>query len=144
MKSGYCTIIWNGRDHRASEMNHHQPLKASLHPKKVMLCIWWNWKGVLYIKPKNPNKYSSQLKAVLNKKCPELVNRKCIIFNQNNARWHVSLIIRKKLLQLGWEVLIIHHIHQILQLWMSIYFGFYKILLMEKVSKSLENCKTHL
>ena len=22
--------------------------KAGLHPKKVMLCIWWNWKVVLY------------------------------------------------------------------------------------------------
>ena len=21
MESGYCTIMWNGRDHRASEMN---------------------------------------------------------------------------------------------------------------------------
>ena len=22
--------------------------KAGLYPKKVMLCIWWDWKGVLY------------------------------------------------------------------------------------------------
>ena len=22
--------------------------KAGLHPKKVMLYIWWDWKGVLY------------------------------------------------------------------------------------------------
>ena len=22
--------------------------KAGLHPKKVMLCIWWDWKGVVY------------------------------------------------------------------------------------------------
>ena len=25
MKSGYCAIMWNGRDRGASEMNHHQP-----------------------------------------------------------------------------------------------------------------------
>ena len=115
MKSGYCTIMGNGRDHGVREMTHHQP--------------------------SNPNKYSSQMKAVLNKKCPELVNRKCIIFNQDNARWHVSLIIRKKLLQLGWVVLIIHHVHQILHFWMSIYFGFYKILLMEKVSNPWKTVK---
>ena len=24
VKSGNCTIMWNGRDHGASEMNHHQ------------------------------------------------------------------------------------------------------------------------
>ena len=22
--------------------------KAGLHPKKVMLCTWWDWKGVLF------------------------------------------------------------------------------------------------
>ena len=42
MKSGYCEIMWNGKDGGASEMNQ-QPPKASLHPKRVT-CIWWNWK----------------------------------------------------------------------------------------------------
>jgi len=23
-------------------------VKADLHPKKVMLSVWWNWRGVLY------------------------------------------------------------------------------------------------
>ena len=89
--------------------------KASHHPKKVMLCVWWNWKGVLYYEllPENQtinsNKYCSQLdqkKAALNEKHPELVNRKCIIFQQDNTRPHVSLMTRQELLQLGWEVLI--------------------------------------
>ena len=41
--------------------------KAGLHPMKVMLCIWWDWKGVLYYElfPENQminsNKYCSQL-----------------------------------------------------------------------------------
>ena len=71
--------------------------KAGLYPKKVMLCIWWDWKGVLYyeIFPENQtinsNKYCSQLdqlKAAPNEKRLELVNRKRIIFHQDNARPH--------------------------------------------------------
>ena len=57
----------------------------------------------------NSNKYCSQLdqlKVALDEKRPELVNRKCIIFHQGNAKPHVSLMTRQKLLQLGWEILI--------------------------------------
>ena len=57
----------------------------------------------------NSNQYCSQLdqlKAALDEKRPELVNTKRIIFHQDNARPHVSLMTRQKLLQLGWEVLI--------------------------------------
>ena len=51
---------------------------------KMMLCIWWNWKRVLYYEPFlenqmiNSNKWcsqSDQLKAALDEKDPELVNR---------------------------------------------------------------------
>ena len=51
--------------------------KAGLDPKKVMLCIWWDWKGVFYYEllPENQminsNKFCSQLdqlKAALDEK----------------------------------------------------------------------------
>ena len=115
MKSGYCTIMWNGRDRGASEMNHHQPHRRPVFiTKKVMLCIWWDWKGVLYDELLLENqrinsKYFSQLdqlKTALDEKRLELVNRKHIIFHQDNSRQHVSLMTRQKLLQLGWEFLI--------------------------------------
>ena len=73
--------------------------KAGLHPKKVTLCIGWNWKGVLYygLLPENQMINSSkyccqldQLKAALDEKRPELVKRRCIIFHQDAARPHVS------------------------------------------------------
>ena len=89
--------------------------KASLHPKKVLLCIWWDWKGSLYYefllenKTIISNKYCfqlDQLKAALSEKCPELVNRKSLTFHQNNPSSHVSLMTKQKLLQLGWEILL--------------------------------------
>ena len=57
----------------------------------------------------NSNKYCSQLdqlKAALGKMSPELVDRKHIIFQQDNARLPVSLMAISKLLELSWQVLI--------------------------------------
>uniref|UniRef100_A0AC11CZU8 Uncharacterized protein n=5 Tax=Ovis aries TaxID=9940 RepID=A0AC11CZU8_SHEEP len=112
-------ILFNNVERKRSWDKRNEPPpatpKASLHPKRVMLCIWWDWMGVLYYEllPENQSinskKYCSQLdqlKAALNEKRPESVNRKCIIFHQDNARPHVSLMTRQKLLQLGWELLI--------------------------------------
>ena len=95
----------------------------------------------------NSNRYCSQLdhlKAALDEKHPELINRKRIISHQDTARWHVSLKTRQKLLQLGWEVLI-HllyspaiapsgfHLYQSLQNSLN-----------GKNFNSLEDCKRHL
>ena len=111
-------ILYNNVERKRSRGKRNEPppttRKADLHPKKVMLCIWWDWKGVLYYEllPKNQtincNKYCSeldQLKAALDEKHPELVSRKHIIFHQDNTRPDVSLMTRQKLLQVGWEVL---------------------------------------
>ena len=79
----------------------------------------------------NSKKYSSQLdqlKAALDEKCLELVSRNCVIFHQDNIRLCVSLMTRRKLLKLY-----ICSIHQTLQLWVSIYFDLYRILLREKI-----------
>lgn len=88
--------------------------KAELHPKKVMLCIWWDWKGVIYYEllPQgqtlNSIKYCSQLdrlKAAIHEKRPSLANRNDVIFHQDNARPHVSLMTQQKIAELGWEQL---------------------------------------
>ena len=110
-------ILYNNMEWKRSWSKRNEPTtpKAGLHPKKVMLCIWWDCKGVCYYELLlenqmiNSNKYCSQvdqLKAALVENHPELVNRKRIIFHQDNARPHVFLMTRQKLLQLGWEVLI--------------------------------------
>jgi histone-lysine N-methyltransferase SETMAR len=52
--------------------------------------------------------YCQQLDRVnecLKEKRPHLVNRKGIVFHQNNARPHVSKMMQQKLKELNWEIL---------------------------------------
>ena len=56
----------------------------------------------------NSNVYCRQLMKLnkeIKKKHPELATRKGVIFHQDKARPHTSLDTRKKLLELGWEVM---------------------------------------
>ena len=45
-------IIYNNVERKRSWSKRGQPpsttSKTGLHPKKVMFCIWWNWKGIVY------------------------------------------------------------------------------------------------
>jgi len=46
-------IVYINVERKRSSGKRYEPpltaLKASLHPKKVMLCIWWDWNRVLRI-----------------------------------------------------------------------------------------------
>ena len=95
----------------------------------------------------NSNKYCSQLnqlKAALNEKCPELVNRKHAVFHQDNVRPHVSVMTGQKLSQLGWEVLI--HLPYSPDIAPSDFHLFWSLQnsLNGKYFNSLEDCKRHL
>ena len=126
--------------------------KSALHPKKVMLCRWWDWKIVLSYELLleeqriNSNRYcsqSDQLKAALDEKHPELVNRKCIIFHQDNPRPHVSLMTRQKLLLLDWDVVssAVFTRHCTFRFpFISVFTKFSEW----KKGNSLEDCKRHL
>ena len=65
----------------------------------ILTALMWDWKGVLYYgllenQMIHSNKYcfqSDQLKEALIEKHPELVNRKCTVFHQDNVRPHVFL-----------------------------------------------------
>ncbi|XP_047365378.1 histone-lysine N-methyltransferase SETMAR-like [Vespa velutina] len=46
-----------------------------------------------------------KLNDALQQKRPELINRKSIVFYQDNARPHTSLVSRQKLLQLEWDTM---------------------------------------
>lgn len=85
--------------------------KPDLHPKKVMLCVWWGVKGVLYweLLPTNTTVtaqvYTAQLeklKARIVTEHPELDK---IYFLHDNARPHTAKLTREKLDEFGWKVI---------------------------------------
>ena len=80
-----------------------------------MLSVWWDFRGIVYFKllPRNQtinsNGYCRQLMKLdkeIKEKRQELATRKGAIFLQDNARPHTSLVTRKKLLDLGWAVML--------------------------------------
>ena len=79
-----------------------------------MLSVWWDFKGIVYFEllPRNQtinsNIYRHQLIKLdkeMKEKRPELETRTGVIFHQDNGRPQTSLVTRKKLLELGWEVM---------------------------------------
>ena len=136
MICGYCAITLYRSDYVASEKNHHQPHQRLVFIQRMRCCIYGGIERFYYellLKNQmiNSKKYSSQLdqlKAALDEKCLEFISRKCVIFHQDNIRLHVSLMTRRKLVKIY-----ICHIHQMLHLWVSIYFDLYRILLREKI-----------
>ena len=88
-----CATSRSRSDCGAGELNHHWTHQGRSPSKKAVLCMWWDWKGVLCYEglPENQainsNKHQSQLdqlKAALDKKPPEMANRRCIISSQGN------------------------------------------------------------
>lgn len=89
--------------------------KRNIHSKKVMLCIWWDIKGVLYYELLKPNetinseRYRNQLlrlnEEIENKRPFSGHGRRPIKLLHDNARPHVSKVVRDTLTSLGWDVL---------------------------------------
>jgi histone-lysine N-methyltransferase SETMAR len=88
--------------------------KKNSFGKKVMLSVWWNSEGIVHFEM-IPNRrsitaalYCQQLDRVresLRLSYPALVNSNQVVFLQNNAKPHTTLLTRAKLDELGWEVL---------------------------------------
>ena len=100
---------WSKRDEPRQSTS-----KADIHQTKVMLSIWWDFKSIVHFEllPRNEtinsNVYCRQLMKLDNEikeKRPELAICNSAPFHQDNARPHTSLVTRKKLLELGWEVM---------------------------------------
>ena len=82
-------------------------LKSGLTRKKMMLCVWWDWNSlwaVIVQSNINSKLYCEQLQRLqqaIERKGPELINRRGVIFHHDNARPHTSLMTRQKLRELG-------------------------------------------
>ena len=89
--------------------------RPGLHPRKVLLSVFWDYQGIIHFEllPEgqtiNAQVYCEQLDR-LNEKLlvqrPYLVNRKGVIFHQDNARPHTASLTSKKISdELKWELL---------------------------------------
>jgi [histone H3]-lysine36 N-dimethyltransferase SETMAR len=89
--------------------------KQNIHVAKVMLCIWWDQKGVLYYELLKPNetingeRYRQQLiklNAAIKQKRPEWEARhESLIFHDDNARPHRAQGPKNYVENVGWEKL---------------------------------------
>ena len=100
---------WSKRDEPAQSTS-----EADIRQKKVILSVWWDFKGIVYFElllrnqTINSNVDCRQLMKLdkeIKKMRPELATRKGVIFHQDNARPHTSSVTRKKLIEFGWEVM---------------------------------------
>lgn len=114
--------------------------KADLHPNKIMLCVWWDWKVILYYEllenneTINTDKYCSQfdrLNVAIHKKRPELVNRKGTMITPD--RIHLCRRAKNYWSSAG-MLSFVHHIHLALHLQIVIYSSLYRIRLTAKTS----------
>jgi len=112
MKSGFFMITQNVKNHGLTlgQLSTSTP-KPNIHAKKVLLCIWWDWKDVLYYESLQPgetitaDQQSTNLSDALEEKKP-FTDQECrkVILLHNNARPHVTKATQDHILALGWEL----------------------------------------
>lgn len=110
-------VYYDNPKRKASYVDPGQPstsqAKRDIHCQKLMMCIWWDQKGVVYHELLKPNetvtadRYRRQLGKLaqaLNEKRP-LIARKHhkVLFHDDNARPHRADIVKEKLERLGWD-----------------------------------------
>ena len=96
----------------APESTPKPRIKNDLHPKKTMICVWWDWEGLIHWEMLENNKtieqnlYIAQLHRVneaIQQKRPDKQGQ--VILLHDNARPHVAKIVKAALQELDWEVL---------------------------------------
>ncbi|WKX98472.1 hypothetical protein Q1695_013838 [Nippostrongylus brasiliensis] len=83
--------------------------KADLHPLKLMLCCWWDAKGMLYFellpqgRTVTASIYADQLQKLASAIREKRPRRASVHLLHNNARPHVAKETQLTLATLGWE-----------------------------------------
>ncbi|KAL9922417.1 histone-lysine N-methyltransferase SETMAR-like [Glossina fuscipes fuscipes] len=88
--------------------------EAQLVPRKVLLFVWWDWKGIVYHELLQPGQtidstlfcqHLTRLKREIEINRPELINSKGVVFHHDSAKPFTSLLSRQMLRECGWEIL---------------------------------------
>ncbi|CAO4377214.1 unnamed protein product [Caenorhabditis nigoni] len=85
--------------------------KPDLHPKKVMLSVWWGVDGPIYWELLHEGKtitgdlYTTQLRNLKKAVDRSALKDKKVYYQHDNARPHVSKQVKQELMGYGWNVL---------------------------------------
>lgn len=103
-------IYWKNPDRGNQWLYPGQPAlpvpKRDRFEKKVMLCVWWNFEGIVHFELVPDGRgitaevYSHQLErveAVMRERYPALVNRKRVLLQQDNAPPHTARRTQEKI-----------------------------------------------
>lgn len=106
-------IYFRNENNQNQWLDKNQPalpvVRRGRYDKKVMLCVWWNYQGVIHYElvPEgqavNAKLYSEQLDrmyTVLHQKYPAIVNRKRALLLQDNAKPHTANLTMRKIEEL--------------------------------------------
>lgn len=111
-------ILYDNPKRRKAWVDPGQPstsvAKPNIHAKKVLLCVWWDWTGVIYYELLEPGqtvtaeRYQAQLinlSDALEEKRPFTgQGRRKVILLHDNARPHTAKPTQELIFSLGWEV----------------------------------------
>ena len=82
--------------------------KRNIHASKIMLCIWWDQRDIIYYELLKPSETitDDRYRQALKEKRPEWDNRhNKLILLHDNARSHVAKPVKKYLEGVKWEIL---------------------------------------
>ena len=112
-------IYFENPKRKKSWVDQGQPSTSTAKPnrfgRKIMLCIWWDQKGVVYHELLKPGKkvntvrYRQQLinlnHALIEKRPDWATRHGKVILQQDNASSHTAKDVRDTISALGWELL---------------------------------------
>jgi len=122
MRSGYSTTTYPKKKKYYAKPGQSLPStktstpRPNIHDSTIMLCIWWDQKGLVYYEllksgdSITDDRYRLQLirlSRALREKRPEYEQRHDkVILLHDNARPHVAKVIKRYLETLKWDVLL--------------------------------------